>query len=146
MNSPDFTEKYYNRIIESRQQTIKRTKNEKISKQIQKNNFKLISNLVSELFQNKSSKDSYQTLSNLIVVLLNFQTPKHPLDVFSSESINDKVDDIHREALKKEFIADTLIYNNIRAKEQNIIEIFKRVFERYDTIANIEFCPKLRNN
>lgn len=146
MNSPDFTSKYFNDIIASREEQIKCIKNKEDYASYHKNNFRLISNLVDDLFQNKNSRGSFETLSNLIVVTLNSREPYLPVDIYSSKSTNVRGGLEHKEALRKEILGSNYDQKYSSDMKRRIRDIFSRFLERYDRIDNIEFGPRLKKN
>jgi len=146
MNSEDFTDKYCNDIIASRHEYIKCVKEKRDYRNYQQNNFRLISNLVSDLFHHKNSRDTFQTLSNLIIVTLNSREPYLPVDIYSSKSREERGDQEHKEALRKELQKSKFKPNQTLDMKQKIQDIFTRFLKQYDRIDNIEFAPRIRKN
>jgi len=146
MNSQDFTKKYITDIIASREEQIKCIKNKEDYASYHKNNFRLISNLVTDLFTSKNSRESFETLSSLLIVTLNSREPYLPVDVYSSKTRDEQGDEEHKEALKKELLGSKYKPKYSSDMKQKIRDIFSRFLQRYDRIDNIEFAPRLRKN
>ena len=146
MTSQDFTRKYLSDIIASRKEHVKCIKNNEDYAGYQKNNFRLISNLVNDLFTSKNSRESFETISNLIIVTLNSREPYLPVDVYSSKKREEEGDEEHKEALKKEIQGSNYHPKDSLEMKQKIRDIFSRFLQRYDRIDNIVFAPRLKKN
>lgn len=104
MKSTQFCEKKYLKKLES---TLRFHELYKLDKEkVQKCKFKLISELVNELFKYKNCRDCYVNISNLIILFLTIFDKESPCDNYS-ESEEDK------------FIDENLKYKSILKKEFN---------------------------
>jgi len=71
---------------------------------LQKEKFKLISQLIEDLYQNKNSKDNFNRISNQLILLLTLSHQKKPFDIYFEEETDHlkNASDIFGDILKSE--------------------------------------------
>lgn len=110
--------------------------------------FKIISTLVSELFEHKNSKEHYDTLSNLIVTSLITMQDKYPVDKYSRiEHVSEKLaQKEHIETLREENKSAIKEFEKCASIGKEFLNLVNRISKQYRGVANFEFCPKTKDN
>ena len=103
MRSTQFCEKKYLKKLESSLRFHELCKLDK--EKVQKYKFKLISELVNELFKYKNCRDCYVNISNLIVLFLTIFDKENPCDKYSESEEDESIDEEleYKSILKEEF-------------------------------------------
>ena len=60
--------------------------NKQNEKELQKKKFKLISQLIEDLYKNKNSREHFNLISNQLILLLTLSNQKKPFDIFFEEA------------------------------------------------------------
>ena len=103
MNSKNFSEKKYLKKLENTLRFHELYKADK--ERVQKCKFKLISELVNELFKYKNCRDCYVNISNLIILFLTIFDKESPCDKYSESEEDESIDENleYKSILKEEF-------------------------------------------
>jgi len=109
--------------------------------------FQLLCTLVKDLFKSKNSK-YFTTISNLIITALTSFNDNHPIDKYSRNIKKEEKDpeDEHIEIMKKEYFQAIKEYKYTLSIGSEFLDVIKRFSNEYRGVANVEFCPKVRNN
>ncbi len=102
--------------------------------------FRILNNLVNDLFRFKNSRESYQTISNLIVTILLSFEENTPIDIYSSKkniSVNKKLQEILKEESKHMVGTNGRIFTKGRV----FLQILERFLKQYEYVYNVFFRP-----
>ncbi len=93
-------EVFLNTIFKSKKSTNRRI--------VQKQKFKVLSKLVTDLFHCKNCRECFKNISSLIILILNIYIEKFPVDIYSFNTDDSlKISNSnYKDILKKEFLID----------------------------------------
>ena len=93
-------EVFLNTIFKSKKSTNRRI--------VQKQKFKVLSKLITDLFRRKNCRECFKNISSLIILILNIYNEKFPVDIYSFNTDDSlKISNSnYKDILKKEFLID----------------------------------------
>ncbi|TFF93405.1 MAG: hypothetical protein EU544_05930 [Promethearchaeota archaeon] len=138
--SPDLS--YATKVIE--ENTFEEKEKDVNREKMQKHKYNLLNKLVKDLFRYKDSPECYNTISNLIITSLTLLEENHPVDLFFGDNDGKSQDSDYEKLLKAEFKTAVEDMKKRLQVEANFREVIARFTRQYDSVKNVEFCPKIK--
>ena len=133
MDNHEFAERYFRKYFENQFQVGNFTKNKE--EKLQRHKFQVLSNLISDLFEQKNSRDKFKTITNLIITSLTSFEDKYPVYTYSS-SVKE-VDKKHKDILKKEFNNGFKEHKKLLSIGKQFLNVLSRFTNQYEMVSNI---------